>query len=137
MRMTLDLANKIISMAVDHANQMGNTCSIVVVDENAWLVAIYRMDGAPSPTVDLARDKAWTAASFRMPSADITRFGDRASPGFGFNTQNWNDRLTTIAGGLPIKHGEDIIGAIGVAGGTPEQDVAVCEAVMDAVTEGE
>ncbi|MFP3975628.1 MAG: GlcG/HbpS family heme-binding protein [Dehalococcoidia bacterium] len=136
MRMTLNLANKIISKAVDHAKRTGNTCSIVIVDENAWLVAIYRMDGTPGPTADLARDKAWTAASFRMPSADITRFGDPSSPGFGFNTQNWNDRLTTIAGGLPIKHGEDIIGAIGVAGGTPEQDVAVCEAVMSAVVEG-
>jgi len=91
------------------------------------------MDRAPIPTVDIARDKAWTAATFRMPTSDIVKFGDASSPGFGFNTQNWNDRITTISGGLPIKDGDNVIGGIGVSGGIPQEDVAVCQAALAAV----
>ncbi len=133
MAMNLELAKKLIAAAIKKAQEMGNSCSIAVVDESGFLVALHRMDGALIPTADIARDKAWTAAAFKMPSSEIGKFGDPSRPDFGFNTQNWNDRLTTIPGGLPIKDGDDLIGAIGVAGGTPEQDVAISKAAIAAV----
>jgi uncharacterized protein GlcG (DUF336 family) len=130
MVMNLDMAKKMIKAAIKRAEEMNRLCSVAIVDDRGFLVAIHRMDRAPIPTVDIARDKAWTAATFRMPSSDIIKFGDASSPGFGFNTQNWNDRLTTISGGLPIKHGDDVIGGIGVSGGMPDEDVAICEAAL-------
>ena len=130
MVMNLDMAKKMIKAAIERAEEMNRLCSVAIVDDRGFLVAIHRMDRAPIPTVDIARDKAWTAATFRMPSSDIIKFGDASSPGFGFNTQNWNDRLTTISGGLPIKDGDDVIGGIGVSGGMPDEDVAVCEAAL-------
>lgn len=130
MVMNLDMAKKIIKAAIERAEEMNRLCSVAIVDDRGFLVAIHRMDRAPIPTVDIARDKAWTAATFRMPSSDIIKFGDASSPGFGFNTQNWNDRLTTISGGLPIKDGDDVIGGIGVSGGMPDEDVAICEAAL-------
>lgn len=130
MVMNLDMAKKIIKAAIERAEEMNRLCSVAIVDDRGFLVAIHRMDRAPIPTVDIARDKAWTAATFRMPSSDIIKFGDASSPGFGFNTQNWNDRLTTISGGLPIKHGDDVIGGIGVSGGMPDEDVVICEAAL-------
>jgi uncharacterized protein GlcG (DUF336 family) len=133
MVMNLDMAKKMIKAAIERAEEMNRLCSVAVVDDRGFLVAIHRMDRAPIPTVDIARDKAWTAATFRMPSSDIIKFGDASSPGFGFNTQNWNDRLTTISGGLPIKCGDDVIGGIGVSGGMPDEDVAVCEAALATV----
>jgi len=133
MVMNIDMAKKIIKAAISRAQEIDTLCSVAIVDERGFLVALHRMDHAPIPTVDIARDKAWTAATFRMPSSDIGKFGDPATPGFGFNTQNWNDRLTTIPGGLPIRDGDDIIGGIGVSGGTPEEDVTVCEAALAAV----
>jgi len=131
--MNLDMAKKMIKAAIERAEEMNRLCSVAIVDDRGFLVAIHRMDRAPIPTVDIARDKAWTAATFRMPSSDIIKFGDASSPGFGFNTQNWNDRLTTISGGLPIKYGDDVIGGIGVSGGMPDEDVAVCEAALATV----
>lgn len=131
--MNLDMAKKMIKAAIERAEQMNRLCSIAIVDDRGFLVAIHRMDRAPIPTVDIARDKAWTAATFRMPTSDIVKFGDASSPGFGFNTQNWNDRLTTISGGLPIKDGDNVIGGIGVSGGISEEDVAVCEAALATV----
>ena len=130
MVMNLDMAKKMIKAAIKRAEEMNRLCSVAIVDDRGFLVAIHRMDRAPIPTVDIARDKAWTAATFRMPSSDIIKFGDASSPGFGFNTQNWNDRLTTISGGLPIKDGDDVIGGIGVSGGMPGEDVAICEAAL-------
>lgn len=133
MVMNLDMAKKMIKAAIERAEEMNRLCSVAIVDDRGFLVAIHRMDRAPIPTVDIARDKAWTAATFRMPTSDIVKFGDASSPGFGFNTQNWNDRLTTISGGLPIKDGDNVIGGIGVSGGIPEEDVAVCQAALATV----
>jgi len=112
---------------------MNILCSIAVVDERGVLKALYRMNGTPIPTVEIARDKAWTAATFRMPSSEVVRFGDPLVPGFGFNTQNYNDRLTIIAGGLPIKSDDEVFGRIGVSGGTPQEDIVICQAAIDAV----
>jgi len=133
MVMNIDIAKKVIKAAIKQAQEMDRLCSVAIVDDRGFLVALHRMDRAPIPTVDIARDKAWTASTFRMPSSDIGRFGDPSNPGFGFNTQNWNDRLTTIPGGLPIKDGDEVIGGVGVSGGTPEEDVSVCQAALATV----
>jgi uncharacterized protein GlcG (DUF336 family) len=125
---TLKIAEQMIEAAVEQAERLGNQCSVAIVDDNGWLIALHKMDGAAFPTVDIARDKAWTAATFKLPSSEISKFGDPSARGFGFNTQNWNSRLTTIPGGLPIKKANEVIGGIGVCGGKPEEDIVVCEA---------
>jgi uncharacterized protein GlcG (DUF336 family) len=128
MKITLDIAKKIIHAGIEEAQRMGNACSIAVVDEKGWLVGAARMNGALIPSFDIARDKAWTAFAFRMPSSEIYKFGNPSMSIFGFNTANWNDRITTIAGGLPIKGGDEVIGGVGVSGNTTvEQDVIVCK----------
>jgi uncharacterized protein GlcG (DUF336 family) len=133
MGITLDTAKRMLTAGKEEARKMGIFCSIAIVDGNGWLVALHRMDGALIPTADIARDKAWTAAVFKMPSSTVGQFGNPSSPGSGFNTQNWNDRLTTIRGGLPIESGNEVVGGVGVCGGTPEQDVTVCSAAMAAI----
>jgi len=133
MRMTLDIAKKVLVAGKEEAQRSCILCSLAVVDENGWLVGLHRMDGAPIPTVDIARDKAWTAAAFKLPSSDVSRFGNPETSGLGLNAQNWNDRLTTIPGGLPVEDGGEVIGGVGVCGGTVQQDVAVCQAAIAAI----
>jgi len=133
MAITLDTAKKMLGAGKEEARKLGIPCSIAIVDDNGWLVALHRMDGGLIPTADIARDKAWTAAVFKMPSSTVGQFGNPSSPGSGFNTQNWNDRLTTIPGGLPIEIDGKVIGGIGVCGGTPEQDVNICRAAMEVI----
>lgn len=130
--MNLDTAKELTRAALKKAQEMNRLCSVAIVDDRGFLISLYRMNNTPIPTVDIARNKAWTAATFRMPSPDIAKFGNPSSPGYGFNTQNWNDRLTTIAGGLPVKNGDTVIGGIGVSGGTPEEDVIIGQAAIDA-----
>jgi len=127
---TLNIAKKMLDLGKEEAQKLGVPCSIAIVDENGWLIALHRMDRALTPTADIARDKAWTAAMFRMPSEDIIKFGNPSSHNSGFNTQNWNDRLTTIPGGLPIEANGKIIGGVGVCGGTQKQDAKLCHTVV-------
>jgi uncharacterized protein GlcG (DUF336 family) len=128
--MNLEMAKKLLQTGMEKAEEKGMLCSIAIVDENGWLVALHRMDGAPIPTTEIARDKAWTAATFRVPSSEVSQLGDPKVSGYGFNVQNWNDRLTTIPGGLPIRNGNQLIGAIGVCSQTPEEDVTICQKVI-------
>jgi uncharacterized protein GlcG (DUF336 family) len=137
MNINLDTAKKIIAAGIEEARKSNIACSIAVVDDKGWLVALHRMNGALNPTADIAHDKAWTAAVFKMPSSEVSRFGNPSSPGNGFNTGHWNDRLTTIPGGLPVDFGGQVIGGVGVCGGTPEQDVSICRAAVKSFPEPE
>ena len=128
--MNLELAKRLLKIGAAEAKNMGKPCSIALVDENGWLVALHRMDGAPIPTAEIARDKAWTAATFRIPSAEVSQWGDPKVSGYGFNVQNWNDRLTTSPGGFPIWENKHLIGAIGVCGQTPKQDVLIGKNIL-------
>jgi uncharacterized protein GlcG (DUF336 family) len=131
--MNLEMAKNLLQIGIKKAKEMGRLCSIAIVDDHGWLVALHRMDGAPIPTAEIARDKAWTAATFRIPSAEVSHFGDPKVLGYGFNVQNWNERLTTIPGGIPILNEGRLIGAIGVCGETPKEDVIICQRVLNKI----
>lgn len=128
--MNLEVSKKWLQAGIQKARETGMPCSIAIVDENGWLVALHRMEDAPIPTAEIARDKAWTAATFRIPSSEVSRWGDPKAPGYGFNVQNWNDRLSTIPGGFPIWENGDLIGAIGVCSLTPKEDVMLCKNIL-------
>jgi uncharacterized protein GlcG (DUF336 family) len=128
--MNLEVAKKLLETGVQIARVKGMPCSIAIADENGWLVALHRMDGAPIPTAEIARDKAWTAATFRIPSSEVSQFGAPNVSGYGFNAQNWNERLTTIPGGLPIWKDGHVIGAIGVCSQTPREDVLIGKNIL-------
>jgi len=128
--MNLEMAKNLLQTGIKKSKEMGKLCSIAIVDDHGWLVALHRMDGAPIPTAEIARDKAWTAAAFRIPSAEVSQFGDPNVSGYGFNVQNWNERLTTIPGGMPILNEGRLIGAIGVCGKTPKEDVIICQNIL-------
>jgi uncharacterized protein GlcG (DUF336 family) len=128
--MNLEMAKNLLQTGIKKAKERGKRCSIAIVDDHGWLVALHRMDGAPIPTAEIARDKAWTAATFRIPSAEVSQLGDPKVPGYGFNVQNWNERLTTIPGGMPILNEGRLIGAIGVCGETPKEDVIICQNIL-------
>jgi uncharacterized protein GlcG (DUF336 family) len=128
--MNLEMAKKLLQTGMRKANEKGMPCSIAIVDENGWLVALYRMDGTPIPSAEIARDKAWTAATFRIHSSEVSQLGDPKIPGYGFNVQNWNERLTTIPGGLPVWENSHLIGAIGVCSRSPKEDVLLCKNIL-------
>ncbi|RJP30878.1 MAG: heme-binding protein [Actinobacteria bacterium] len=131
----LDEYVKVVEAAIARAGDMGLTVSVCLCDAEGWPKVFYRMDGALYPTAELARDKAWTAAAFRAPSSDISSYGVKSLPGLGIPTGGWNERVCPVPGGLPIfDAGGELVGSVGVAGGTTSEDVRIAKAATKAHT---
>ena len=120
--LTLEQAQAWIRKACAKAAQLGVKVSVVVVDAGGNPVALARMDGANIISPDIARGKAYTAIAFRSHSKEMAeRMKDRPAAGLGL-TQVSGNRVVLLPGGVVAKHGEEIIGAVGVSGATSDQD---------------
>ena len=102
----------------------------VVVDESGRLVALGRMDRARPITVDVATNKAYTAASFQQPTDELQGLAGQAW--FQSLVVSSNGRIMAGGGALPIVEGGNVVGAVAVAGGTDEQDQRCCQAALRA-----
>jgi uncharacterized protein GlcG (DUF336 family) len=124
---------KLVDTAIRRAEELGLKVSVCLSDPEGWPKVIYRMDGALYPTAELARDKAWTAAAFRMPSCDVAGFGVKSLPGLGIPRSGWNERVCPIPGGLPVfEEDGELMHSVGVSGGTPTQDARIARAAVKA-----
>lgn len=125
-----DLANRIIAAAVAFAEGTGKAFTVAIVDESGVLKALHRMDGAPLISVQIAQDKAYTAAGFGIPSHVWHDF-IKDDPPLAAGAPTGIDRLVIFGGGFPIeRHGQQI-GAVGVSGGHYSEDMAVAQAGLD------
>jgi uncharacterized protein GlcG (DUF336 family) len=124
---TLQDAKEMIEAAEERAEEIEVPMCIAVVDEGANLVGFHRMDDAMLASIDIARNKAYSSVSLKMSTEEI---GEAAQPGAAlFGIGNTNDgQIVTFGGGFPIESDGDVIGAIGVSGGVPDEDVTVAEA---------
>ena len=124
---SLDDARRIIAAGEEKARDIGQPMNIAVVDDGGNLVAFAHMDGSWKGSVDIAVNKAFTSAMFTIPTKALTK---KAQPGeafYGIHVSN-HGRVMIFAGGIPLKRGGQVVGAIGVSGGLGKQDQAVAEA---------
>ncbi|MGI8470391.1 MAG: GlcG/HbpS family heme-binding protein [Pyrinomonadaceae bacterium] len=128
---TLEQAYRVITAARDKAQEIGVMQNIAVVDEGNNLVAFARMDGAWIGSIDIAQNKAFTARAFDMPTETLTPMTQPGKPLFGIHASN-HGKIIIFAGGIPLKNGGRVVGAIGVSGGTVDQDQQVAEAGAEA-----
>ena len=125
---TLEEAHQIISAAERKAQEIGQPMNVAVVDAGRNLKAFERMEEAWLGSIDIAIDKAFTAASFELSTQELAEMTHPGQPLFGIHTTN-DGRVVIFAGGIPLtRDGEVVVGAIGVSGGTVEQDQQVAEA---------
>jgi uncharacterized protein GlcG (DUF336 family) len=123
-----DKAIQMVRTAHAEAAKLDIAVTAVVVDESGRLVALGRMDRARPITVEIAMNKAYTAASFQQPTDELA----------GLAGQSWfqslivssNGRIMAGGGALPIVEGGRVVGAVAVGGGTDEQDQRCCEAAL-------
>jgi uncharacterized protein GlcG (DUF336 family) len=128
---TLNDARRVIAAAEKKAQELGQPMNIAVADAGGNLVSHVRMDDAWLGSIDISIKKASTARWFDMNTGDI---GGLSQPGGAlYNIEHSNDGLITFPGGVPIKDGDTIIGAIGVSGSTVENDHTVAAAGAAAV----
>ena len=128
---TLADAKRIIAAAEKKAEQSGQPMNIAVVDAGGNLVAHVRMDKAWIGSVDIAIHKAWTSRAFDISTKELAELSQSGDQFFGIHASN-HGRVMIFAGGMPLKRGDEVVGAIGVSGGLGKQDQAVAEAGADA-----
>ncbi|MDO9611295.1 MAG: heme-binding protein [Serpentinimonas sp.] len=124
-------AHAAVAAAVEHARSLGIAINVAVVDGSGTLMAFLRMNGAFLHSIDIAIDKAYTAASFGFPTSKWGGvIGDDELLRIGLNQRA---RLVLFGGGLPIGEHDRRIGGIGVSGGSAEQDEACARAALVAL----
>jgi uncharacterized protein GlcG (DUF336 family) len=130
--LTLADAKRIIAAAEKKATEIGQPMNIAVVDAGGNLIAHVRMDKAWIGSVDIAINKAWTSRAFDIATKSLAELSQSGDQFFGIHASN-RGRVMIFAGGIPLKRGDEVIGAIGVSGGMGKQDQAVAEAGADAI----
>jgi len=125
MKLTLAAAETVIAAAKHYVAEQGYPpVCISVLDEAAYPLAFARMDGTFLATIDIAYQKAKTAALFKANSDSV---GANFLPGApAYSLENSNGGLVGIGGGVPLYDAEQrFVGAVGISGATIEQDLAI------------
>jgi glc operon protein GlcG len=135
-KLTLEGANAIIEAAEKKAAAMNLKANIAVVDDGGHLISFVRMNGGRPASVATAITKAVSAATFRQPSGPIPVGTTAPDPILNISIQNaaaaGGSRITSLRGGEPIKVDDQVIGGVGVGGGTGEQDAEIARAGIEA-----
>ncbi len=141
-RLNLAGARKAMAGAEAKAAQEGWKMNLAVVDDGGHLLAFARMDGARPASVATATTKAVSAATYRMPTGPLPGTPAGKEPDLLLNLSIQNaaadsgGKVTSLLGGLPIVVDGQVIGALGVGGGTGEQDAEVAKAGVTAFLAG-
>jgi uncharacterized protein GlcG (DUF336 family) len=121
-------AIQMVRSAHSQAAQLDITVTAVVVDQSGRMIALGRMDKARPITVEIALNKAYTAASFQQPTKDLASVAGQSW--FQSLVVSSNGRIMHGGVAVPIVEGGSVVGAIAVSGGTDEQDQKCAEVAM-------
>lgn len=125
-------AQAILAGAMERARAIGVPMDIAVVDEGGALLAFVRMDGAKLTSIDIAINKAFTAAGTRKGTHEYAAIGGAGGPAFGIHASN-GGRFTVFGGGVPVMIDGQCAGGVGCSSGSAEQDRDVAEAGIAAL----
>jgi uncharacterized protein GlcG (DUF336 family) len=124
---TLEDARRVIAAAEKKATEINQPMNIAVADEGGNLVAHVRMDGAWLGSIDISIKKAYTSRAFDIATKDLAAHSQSGGQFFGIHASN-DGKIMIFAGGMPLRKRGKVLGAIGVSGGSGDQDHAVAEA---------
>jgi uncharacterized protein GlcG (DUF336 family) len=128
---SLAMGEAIANAAISQCRTMGYKISVTVLDRSGLQVIMVHDDGAGLNTREGSDRKAYTAVAFGQPSAAfVKRMQDRPETAGSIHYS----RVLALGGGLPIKVGDDVIGAVGVSG-TPGKDDVCAKAGIDKVAD--
>jgi uncharacterized protein GlcG (DUF336 family) len=130
----LDLADarRLLDAAADRSHEIGVPMCIAVTDGAGNLIAFERMDGAKVTSISIAIDKAFTAGAARNATSFYREVSQPGKAAWGISGTN-NGRFCVVGGGLPIAVDGTVVGAIGLSGGTAEEDEEVARGALERV----
>ena len=128
-------ARRVLDAAVTKAEELGIRLGFVIVDEHADLVAALRMEGARSPwLMEVVQGKAMATAAWNgQPSAALVERVSNNPTLMERVNQAYGGRLTYLQGAVPLKKGDEIVGAIAGGGARPQQDEEAATAGAEAL----
>ena len=127
---SLDSAKELIDASEAKAEEIDNPMVITVANSEGNLVAQHRMDGAWLASVNISRDKAYTAAALEMPTHELAEPSEPGNSLYGLQTTD-EGRIVIFGGGYPLERDGEVVGTIGVSGGAVAQDREVAEAGVE------
>jgi uncharacterized protein GlcG (DUF336 family) len=122
-------AQSAVDAAIKKGREIGVPLSIAVVDSGRNLIAFMRMDDALLGTIEAAQNKAYTSRTVNMRTADLGPLVQPGGPLYAFESSH-RTPFVVFGGGIPVRRNGKVIGAVGISGGSPEQDDVVAEAVV-------
>lgn len=135
MDLSLESLKKMAGYVEEKANEIGVPMVFSAVDEGGNLIYFQRMEGSLLISVKVSQDKAYTACVLKCPTsalADVTKPGESL-----WSLHNSGDgRIVCFGGGYPIEVDGKVIGAIGISGGTADQDMAVATYALEKMRGG-
>ena len=129
-RLSLDDARVLLEGAEAKSREIGVPMCVAVTDESGNLISFIRMDGGKVSSIEIAINKAWTAAAARRGTHEYNEAAVPGKPTFGIHTTN-NGRFTIIGGGLPVIINGEIVGGVGASTGSAEEDRIVAQGAID------
>lgn len=130
MELTLQECGRLIEAGMAKARELGVPMVLAVVDQNGDVIEVRRMDDALIISVELAPHKAYTAATVRVATHELAKLAQPGQPLYSIDVNL--PKVTLVGGGLPLKKAGKVVGAVGVSGGSVEQDVEVAAAMVAA-----
>ena len=124
---SLDDAQRVIQAGIAKANEIGSPSNIAVADAGGNLLAFARMQKAWLGSIDIAINKAFTSRAFDIATKQVADFTQPSEEFYGTQTSN-HGRVMVFAGGLRLKSGGEVVGAVGVSGGSGQHDQQIAEA---------
>ena len=133
--LSLDQAQIALAASLTKAAEISSPSSVAVIDSGRELLAFARMDGALLASPAISQAKAYTARSLGADTRDVSELSQPGGALFGIHTAHLavGRSLITFGGGVLVTMDGEVVGAIGVAGGSPDQDHEVAAAGAAAV----
>lgn len=128
--LTLEMACKMAESAEAKAKELGVPIVFSVVDSGGNLVLLHRMEDSLLGSLDISPNKAYTAVALKMATHELVPAIQPGEELYGIQLSNQN-KIVTFGGGYPLKAGSEIIGGIGVSGGTVTEDMTIASAALN------
>jgi uncharacterized protein GlcG (DUF336 family) len=130
---TLAEAKRVVAAAQKRAADIDKPLTVVVVDAAGFPIVIERMDGARQLQPEIATAKAYTAVVMQRPCSMLKGWADNEPFFFAQVSQMGHKPIVSTGGGFPLKRDGEIVGGLGISGGTGHEDEQIAQAVLDDV----
>ena len=130
MTVAFEQARGLADAARAQAQAIGKALSIAVVDYGGFIVLVERMDGARPMTPSIALSKAYSAAVMQRPTSMLENWRNSDPVFFTQVGRMGQHPIVATKGGYTLKRGGEIVGGLGISGGSPDEDQKICEDVL-------